>query len=286
MQRMDELLNRVGGLEDRLPPAQQPGVFDPLDPYGQGQVDPALLQGLYGPDPNAPQPGQQPVQGQQQMQQPGADPQTGFAYGQQQAVPGYPQQQPGIPGQQQLPPELGGQPQPGVDPQGLTAMLAEPMQQAVQQAVAPLAQQVMRDRMEREAEGFLQDYPQYNDDTQAQQLRQNVQEWAGQFDPSLAPAVRALASSPTFLELVHLASQTEARAQGEIPAGGGNQQPAQQQQPAVPGQQPQQQPAPVPIERPGGAPPGVVDPNAQPKLSDQIKAAATGHPFFTGTGPV
>lgn len=269
-ERMNEVLERIGGLEQRLPQPAQPQQpqFDPNDPLAGMPGIPGQQQpGQQG------QPGQQPdpqqlaaLQAQQQGQQ-GFDPNDPLAALQAQQQGMQPQQQfdqfgnplpPGTPG---MSPELGG---------GNLGdeFFQQQMQAAAQQMVAPLAQQTQQlaqqveaNRREQEAQGLLEDYPELKEQDAAQAVVAEAQQWAKDLgNPNLA-------GEPGFVELVHLAAKTVERAKSENPAGGEGT-----------GEEGAAVPTPVSLEQPGGSPPQAA--GGEPSEAEKIKGAVTRHPIF------
>lgn len=121
------------------------------------------------------------------------------------------------------------------------AILAQMVEQAAQQQVAPLYQQREAERRDREADALEERYPDLRDEETQDRVLERAAEVAQQLGNPEA------AIEPAFVELVYLAMQAQERAASETPAGGGPN---------------------VPIERGGGASPA--QGGDEPDLGDAI----------------
>lgn len=205
--RLDTLAGDIGGIREMLTAPAEPEYQEPYggqDPYG-------------GQQPQFPQYGQ-PSYPQQQQQQ-------GWP-GQQ----GYPQQQPGFgqqPGYQQQGPAVfpldpanvyddQGNVNPWAAQQYMQQLQQAAVEPAIQQAVAPIMQQLDQMRFDQGSARLEQQYPELAEKEKADALVAR----AVQMAPTMGLDPRQAVRNDGFLELVHQSMRAEGIAAGETPARG------------------------------------------------------------------
>jgi hypothetical protein len=142
------------------------------------------------------------------------------------------------------------------DPGYVQALIAQEARQAAEQMIQPWMEQQEEQRREVETNQLLEDYPELGEQEVATEVMGEAQEWARDLGNP------ALAGEPAFVELVHLAAKTAARAGEETPAGGGGEHTVQQ------------------LESGGAAPGGGPQADAADEKRQRIVNAERSHPIF------
>lgn len=103
-----------------------------------------------------------------------------------------------------------------IDPNGLEQSIQQRIQQGIEQAQGPLAQQMQQMQQflqDQELDGLMEDYPELQDQGKAQALAQRANEYAA------SRGIPQLATDPEFVEMVYLAGKAMEQAQQGVPAG-------------------------------------------------------------------